>query len=122
MLLVGMSPRDSAALGVLVGFALKGWRSWEMKNVAMQLRGDTAIAMGNLVLTDKNGKTTTVDKTATMSPNAIYAEAKDAVGLGQFDKAVPLYEKLEARAADKHSGALFAESSASFMLEEAGPL
>lgn len=34
-----------------------------MKNVAMQLRGDTAIAMGNLVLTDKNGKTTTVDKT-----------------------------------------------------------
>lgn len=43
--------------------------------------------------------TTTVDKTATMSPNAIYAEAKDAVGLGQFDKAVPLYEKLEARAA-----------------------
>ncbi len=45
------------------GFALKGWRSWEMKNVAMQLRGDTAIAMGNLVLTDKNGKTTTVDKT-----------------------------------------------------------
>lgn len=25
MLLVGMSPRDSAALGVLVGFALKGW-------------------------------------------------------------------------------------------------
>lgn len=45
------------------GFALKGWRSWEMKNVAMQLRGDTAIAMGNLILTDKNGKTTTVDKT-----------------------------------------------------------
>jgi len=45
------------------GFALKGWRGWEMKNVAMQLRGDTAIAMGNLVLTDKNGKTTTVDKT-----------------------------------------------------------
>jgi hypothetical protein len=45
------------------GFALKGWRSWEMKNVAMQLRGDTAIAMGNLVLTDKAGKTTVVDKT-----------------------------------------------------------
>lgn len=45
------------------GFALKGWRSWEMKNVAMQLRGDTAIAMGNLILTDKNGKVTIVDKT-----------------------------------------------------------
>jgi len=45
------------------GFALKGWRSWEMRNVAMQLRGDTAIAMGNLILTDKNGKVTVVDKT-----------------------------------------------------------
>lgn len=30
--------------------------------------------------------------------------------------------QLEARAADKTSGTLFAESSASFMLEEAGPL
>ena len=30
--------------------------------------------------------------------------------------------QLEARAADKTSGMLFAESSASFMLEEAGPL
>lgn len=45
------------------GFALKGWRSWEMQNIAMQLRGDTAIAMGNLKLTDKNGKVTVVDKT-----------------------------------------------------------
>jgi outer membrane protein assembly factor BamD len=34
-----------------------------------------------------------------MSPNAIYADAKDAVDSGQFDKAIPLYEKLEARAA-----------------------
>ena len=39
------------------------------------------------------------DKTATMSPNAIYADAKDAVAAGQWDKAIPLYEKLEARAA-----------------------
>lgn len=45
------------------GFALKGWRSWEMKNVAIQLRGDTAISMGNLILTDKYGKVTIVDKT-----------------------------------------------------------
>jgi len=42
---------------------------------------------------------TPVDKTATMSPNAIYADAKDAVDAGQYDKAIPLYEKLEARAA-----------------------
>jgi len=43
--------------------------------------------------------TTPEDKTANMSPNAIYADAKDAVDAGQFDKAIPLYEKLEARAA-----------------------
>jgi hypothetical protein len=45
------------------GFALKGWRSVEIKNVAIQLLGDTAISMGNVMLTDKNGKVTTVDKT-----------------------------------------------------------
>ena len=42
---------------------------------------------------------TPVDNTAGLSPNAIYAQAKDAVDAGQFDKAIPLYEKLEARAA-----------------------
>jgi len=40
-----------------------------------------------------------LDKTATMSPNKIYAEAKDEMANGQWDKAVPLLEKLEARAA-----------------------
>jgi outer membrane protein assembly factor BamD len=39
------------------------------------------------------------DKTATMSPNRIYAEAKDEMNSGAFDKAIPLYEKLEGRAA-----------------------
>ena len=42
---------------------------------------------------------TTVDKTATMSPNKIYAEAKDEMNAGSYDKAVPLLEKLEGRAA-----------------------
>lgn len=45
------------------GFALKGWRSVEIKNVAIHLRGDTAISMGNVMFTDKTGKVTTVDKT-----------------------------------------------------------
>ena len=45
------------------GFALKGWRSVEIKNAAIQLYGDTAISMGKVMLTDKNGKVTTVDKT-----------------------------------------------------------
>jgi outer membrane protein assembly factor BamD len=39
------------------------------------------------------------DKTATMSPNRIYAEAKDEMNSGAYDKAIPLYEKLEGRAA-----------------------
>ena len=39
------------------------------------------------------------DKTATWSPNRIYAEAKDELNSGNYDKAVPLYEKLEGRAA-----------------------
>ena len=39
------------------------------------------------------------DKTATWSPNKIYAEAKDEMNGGAWDKAVPLLEKLEGRAA-----------------------
>ncbi|WP_184524303.1 outer membrane protein assembly factor BamD [Variovorax sp. Sphag1AA] len=42
---------------------------------------------------------TDVDKTANWSPNRIYSEAKDEVDSGAYDKAVPLYEKLEGRAA-----------------------
>lgn len=42
---------------------------------------------------------TPVDKTANWSPNRIYAEAKDEANSGSYDKAVPLYEKLEGRAA-----------------------
>jgi outer membrane protein assembly factor BamD len=42
---------------------------------------------------------TEVDKTANWSPNRIYSEAKDEVDSGAYDKAVPLYEKLEGRAA-----------------------
>lgn len=45
------------------GFALKGWRTVEIRNAAIQLRGDTALSMGQVVLTDKHGKVTTVDKT-----------------------------------------------------------
>ncbi len=43
--------------------------------------------------------TTKVDETANWSPNKIYSEAKDEADSGAFDKAVPLYEKLEGRAA-----------------------
>jgi len=40
-----------------------------------------------------------LDKTSGWSPNRIYAEAKDEVGSGAYDKAVPLLERLEGRAA-----------------------
>lgn len=39
------------------------------------------------------------DRTAGWSPNRIYAEAKDEMSGGGWDKAVPLLEKLEGRAA-----------------------
>ena len=45
------------------GFALKGWRKVEIKNAAIFISGDTATTMGNVMITDKDGKVTTVDKT-----------------------------------------------------------
>ena len=39
------------------------------------------------------------DKTANWSPNRIYAEARDELNSGAYDKAIPLLEKLEGRAA-----------------------
>ncbi|MDO9145402.1 outer membrane protein assembly factor BamD [Rhodoferax sp.] len=43
--------------------------------------------------------TTVKDPTAEWSPNKIYAEAKDELSSGAYDKAVVLFEKLEGRAA-----------------------
>lgn len=45
------------------GFALKGWRSVEVRNSAMYLNGSTALVQGNVSMTDRTGKVTTVDKT-----------------------------------------------------------
>ncbi|MEO5671408.1 MAG: outer membrane protein assembly factor BamD [Ramlibacter sp.] len=39
------------------------------------------------------------DKSANWSPNKLYAEAKDELNAGSYDKAIPLFEKLEGRAA-----------------------
>lgn len=49
-------PQDS-------GFALKGWRSFEVRNAAIYLNGTTAMSVGHVMMTDKDGKVTTVDKT-----------------------------------------------------------
>jgi hypothetical protein len=45
------------------GFALRGWRKVEIKNAAIFISGNTATTMGNVMITDKQGKVTTVDKT-----------------------------------------------------------
>ncbi len=45
------------------GFALTGWQKYEYKNAAVYINGDMALTTGNVMLTDKAGKITTVDKT-----------------------------------------------------------
>ncbi len=45
------------------GFALKGWKQYQYKNAGVQIHGDVAITMGHVILTDKDGKVTMVDKT-----------------------------------------------------------
>ncbi len=45
------------------GFALNGWRKVEIKNSAIYISGNTATSMGNVMITNKEGKVTTVDKT-----------------------------------------------------------
>lgn len=58
-----------------------------------------AMSLGIVALALTACSTTPVDKTAGMSPNQLYAEAKDEMANGQWDKAIPFLEKLEARAA-----------------------
>lgn len=45
------------------GFALKGWRSVEVETRNVVLAGNSAMSVGNVSMTDKDGKVTTVDKT-----------------------------------------------------------
>jgi len=61
-----------------------------------KLSAVTALAFATLLAACSS---TPEDKTANWSPNRIYSEAKDEVSSGAYDKAVPLYEKLEGRAA-----------------------
>jgi len=58
----------------------------------------TALLMGAAVVI-AGCASTTADNTASWSPNRLYAEAKDELNSGAYDKAVVLYEKLEGRAA-----------------------
>jgi hypothetical protein len=54
---------DDPAFPMDKGFALNGWRKVEIKNEAIFISGNTATTMGNVMITNKDGKITTVDKT-----------------------------------------------------------
>jgi hypothetical protein len=45
------------------GFALKGWRSVEIRNAAIHINGDVAKTMGKVLITNSQGQVTEVDKT-----------------------------------------------------------
>lgn len=45
------------------GFALNPWRKVEIQNAGIFIDGNVATTMGNVMITDKTGKVTTVDKT-----------------------------------------------------------
>lgn len=45
------------------GFALKSWRSFEIKNAGILITGNSAISMGHVTVIDAKGNRTTVDKT-----------------------------------------------------------
>lgn len=45
------------------GFALKGWRSFEIDNAGILITGNSATSMGHVTVIDAKGNRTTVDKT-----------------------------------------------------------
>lgn len=45
------------------GFALKGWTDVQIQNAVIYLERDTALTMGDVLITDASGVVTTVDKT-----------------------------------------------------------
>ena len=60
----------------------------------------TVLTLGLLVLTLVAGcSSKPIDPTGSWSPNKLYSEAKDESRSGAYDKAIPLFEKLEGRAA-----------------------
>jgi outer membrane protein assembly factor BamD len=62
-------------------------------------RTSTLLACASLAFLASCASKTPTDRTETWSPNKIYAEAMDESKAGAYDKAIPLFEKLEGRAA-----------------------
>jgi len=59
----------------------------------------SAVAVALAALLAACSNTPEDDRTATWSPNKLYAEAKEELNAGAYDKAIPLLERLEGRAA-----------------------
>ncbi|QHJ00763.1 outer membrane protein assembly factor BamD [Xylophilus rhododendri] len=70
-----------------------------MRQVKLSLVPTAGFMLVAAALLSGCGTTSVDDQTAGWSPNKIYSEAKDEASSANYDKAVPLYEKLEGRAA-----------------------
>ena len=75
---------DNASYPADTGFGLKGWRKVEVKNSALLIDGNTAVTMGNVIMTDKNGVVTKVDKTWTF-----FKDAKGALRIVSHHSSLP---------------------------------
>ncbi len=71
----------------------------KFKISSASLISDRTVLSTTLCLILSACSTVSEDKAANWSPNKIYAEAKAEANDGSYDKAIPLYEKLEGRAA-----------------------
>lgn len=71
----------------------------KFKISSASLMSDRIVLSTTLCLILSACSTVSEDKAANWSPNKIYAEAKAEANDGSYDKAIPLYEKLEGRAA-----------------------
>jgi outer membrane protein assembly factor BamD len=63
------------------------------------LRATSLLAIVASALLAACSSTPTPDRTEAWSPNKIFSEAKEEANSGAYDKAIPLFEKLEGRAA-----------------------
>ena len=59
----------------------------------------SALTLAGVCVVVAGCSSTPNDPTSNWSPNKLYAEAKDEARSGAYDKAIPLFEKLEGRAA-----------------------
>lgn len=69
------------------------------RSVRLSIASIGALLVAVLVVSCAGASKSVEEQTAGMSPNRIYSEAQDDFKGGNYDKAIPLYEVLEGRAA-----------------------